>query len=105
MFTPPTIERLMRIFDRAADLGVLTPSEVRGGQSAWFHKFILAGAYRSLEAHDRAAAAQIMRLFDLREVRRLGPSVRWLPVRLAFMIATLGAHPQRTLDDRPEANS
>ncbi len=100
MFTPQTIERLMRIFDRAAGLGVLTPREVRAGQSAWFHKFILAGAFRSLEARDRDAAAQIMQLFNLREVRRLGPSVRWLPVRLAFMIATLGAHPKRTPDDR-----
>jgi glycosyltransferase involved in cell wall biosynthesis len=104
MFTPETVDRLMRIFDRAAGLGVLTPREVRRGQSRWFHKFILAGAYRSLEARDRAAAAEILRLFRLREIRRLGPSARWLPARLAFTVATLGARPRRAADGRPEAS-
>jgi hypothetical protein len=95
MFTPETIGRLMGIFERATALGVLPADEIRRLQARWFHKFILAGTYRSLEARDRPAAAEIMALFRLPAVRRLGPSARWLPVRLAFMIVTAGAHRTR----------
>jgi hypothetical protein len=36
-----------------------------------------------------------MDLFRIPAVRRLGPSARWLPARLAFMIVTAGAHRAR----------
>jgi glycosyltransferase involved in cell wall biosynthesis len=91
MFTPEVVERLLRIFERAAALGVLTPGEVRRREATWFHKFILAGAYRSLEVRDRGSAASIMDLFRLPAIKRLGPSARWLPARIAFTLATLGA--------------
>jgi glycosyltransferase involved in cell wall biosynthesis len=98
MFTPATIAVLMKIFERAARLGPLTQREVRRGQTRWFHKFVLAGAFRSLEVGDRARAAEIMQLFQQPAVRRLGPSARWLPVRAAFTIATLGARPKEPTD-------
>ncbi len=98
MFTAQTIALLLEIFERAALLGVLTPREIRRGEARWFHKFILAGAYRSLETGDRAGAAEILRLFRIPEIRRLGPSARWLPVRAAFSIATLGARDRGMTD-------
>ncbi len=105
MFTPATVERLMRIFDRAAALGVLDAREVRRRQSTWFHKFILAGAYRSLEVRDRGSAATILDLFRLPSIRRLGPSARWLPARLAFTIATLGATRKDVTGGRPDGGA
>jgi glycosyltransferase involved in cell wall biosynthesis len=91
MFTPEMVARLLRIFDRAAELGVLDRQEIRRAQAAWFHKFLLAGAYRHLEVRDRAGAAEVLALFERPDIRRIGLSVRWLPVRLAFTVATLGA--------------
>jgi glycosyltransferase involved in cell wall biosynthesis len=103
MFTPETIGRLMAIFELAAALGVLPADEIRRLQRRWFHKFILAGTYRALEVRDRAAAAATMDLFRLPAMQQLGRSARWLPVRLAFTIATaaarrpLGATPHQEL--------
>lgn len=100
MFTPDSVERIQRIFARAAALGVIGPAEMRRNEAAWFHKFVLAGAYRRLESGDRAGAAAIMDLFDLPAIRQLGLSPRWLPARIAFTLATLGAQPKRA-PDRP----
>jgi hypothetical protein len=84
----------MRIFDRAVATGTLERAEIRRHQATWFHQFILAGARRQFERRDRAGAASVMRLFDLPEIRRLGRSARWLPVRFAFSVAVVGARPR-----------
>ena len=55
------------------------------------HQFILAGAYRRLRVRRMAEGARVLRLFELPEVRRLGVSLKWLPVRAAFIAATAGA--------------
>jgi hypothetical protein len=65
---------------------------VRRWQAVYLHQFILAGAYRRLRVHRRAEAREVLRLFDLPEVRRLGVAPKWLPVRVAFEAATVGAH-------------
>lgn len=91
MFTPATVAMLTEIFGRAASMGVLDPAHVRRCQATWFHQFILAGAYRRLEHRDRAGAAAIMAMFGLPAIRRLGPSMRWLPARLAFGLLMIGA--------------
>lgn len=91
MFTSEAIDRLMRVFDRAAAAGTLSRDEIRHRQATWFHQFLLAGAGRQFERRDRAGAAQVMRLFRLPAIRRLGPSARWLPVRLVFALMVLGA--------------
>ena len=49
------------------------------------------GVYRRLRLGRRAEAREVLRLFDLPEVRRVGLSPRWLPVRVAFTTATAGA--------------
>jgi glycosyltransferase involved in cell wall biosynthesis len=83
MFDAATVDTIMRIFDRAAADGVLPERDVRRSQTRWFHQFILGGAVRQLRNSDTAAAARILALFQLQEVRALGWSGRWLAVRLA----------------------
>jgi GT2 family glycosyltransferase len=85
------VEVLSRIFDRAAALGVVDERAVRRWEADWFHQFILAGAYRQLRVRQRAAAREILRLFAEPQVRAVGVSPRWLPVRVAFTLATVGA--------------
>ncbi|MCE0763100.1 glycosyltransferase [Pseudonocardia kujensis] len=87
MWNPGTIETLGRVFDRAVATGVVPEREVRRWQADFINQFILAGAYRRLRVHRRAEARDVLRLFRLPAVRALGPSPRWLPVRLAFTAA------------------
>ncbi|HZD01746.1 MAG TPA: glycosyltransferase [Actinomycetes bacterium] len=91
MWNPGTIQHLCAIFDRAAGLGVVPEGTVRRWQADYFHQFILAGAYRRLRVRRRAAARDVLRLFHLPEVRKLGASPKWLFVRAAFTVATVGA--------------
>ena len=87
MWNPRTIATLGTIFDRAVASGVVPEREVRRWEADFLHQFILAGAYRRLRVRRRAEARDVLRLLHLPEVRALGPSPRWLPVRLAFMTA------------------
>jgi glycosyltransferase involved in cell wall biosynthesis len=79
------------IFDRAVARGAVPEPLVRRWQADFYHQFILAGAYRRLRLRRRAEARDVLRLFDLPEVRSLGISPKWLPVRAAFAAATAGA--------------
>jgi glycosyltransferase involved in cell wall biosynthesis len=87
MWNPRTIEALGTVFDRAVASGVVPEREVRRWETDFFHQFILAGAYRRLRVRRRAEARDVLRLFRLPMVRALGPSPKWLPVRLAFTTA------------------
>ena len=91
MWNPGTIRAMETIFDRAVARDVVPERAVRRWQADWYHQFILAGAYRRLRVRRRAEARDVLRLFDLPEVRDLGVSPKWLPVRVAFTAATAGA--------------
>ena len=91
MWHAGTISVLLDIFDRAVRSGVVPEERIRRWQADYFHQFILAGAYRRLRAGHRSQARDALRLFDLPEVRALGLSRKWLPVRAAFTVATLRA--------------
>ncbi|MDT0353770.1 glycosyltransferase family 2 protein [Pseudonocardia charpentierae] len=87
MWNPRTIETLGTVFDRAVASGVVPEREVRRWQADFVHQFILAGAYRRLRVRRRAEARDVLQLFRLPAVKALGPSPKWLPVRLAFSTA------------------
>ena len=94
MWTPDTIRANAEIFDRAVAEGIVPERLIRRWQADWYHQFILAGAYRRLRKGRRAEARDVLRLFELPEVRgRVSP--RWLPVRAAFTAATVGARPPK----------
>jgi GT2 family glycosyltransferase len=91
MWNPATVAALAQIFDRAAAYGVVPEPTLRRWQADFLHQFILAGVYRRLRVRRRAEARQVMGLLELPQVRALGPSPKWLPVRVAFKAATVGA--------------
>ena len=78
-----------RIFDRAVALQLVPEPTIRRWQADFLHQFILAGAYRRLRVRRMADGREVLRLFELPEVRRLGLSPKWLPVRVAFIAATV----------------
>jgi glycosyltransferase involved in cell wall biosynthesis len=90
MWNQETVRACLRIFDRAVARGVAPERSIRRWETDFFHQFILGGAYRRLRLRQRAEAGGVLRLFDLPEVRHLGVSPRWLPVRAAFVAATAG---------------
>jgi glycosyltransferase involved in cell wall biosynthesis len=90
MWNPDVIASLGEIFDRAAATGVVPEATVRRWQADFLHQFILAGAYRRLRVRRRTEASQVLRLFELPEVRVLGISPKWSLVRVAFRAATAG---------------
>jgi glycosyltransferase involved in cell wall biosynthesis len=90
MWNPGTILTLEGIFDGAVALGVVPERSIRRWQSDFFHQFILAGTYRRLRAKQRVQARQALDLFDVPAVKRLGPSLKWGPVRIAFELACSG---------------
>jgi glycosyltransferase involved in cell wall biosynthesis len=90
MWNPSTIRINREIFDRAVARGVVPERLIRRWEADFFHQFILAGAYRRLRLRQRAEARDVLRLFDLPELRDLGMSPRWLAVRVAFVAATAG---------------
>ena len=90
MWNPDVIASLGEIFDRAAATGVVPEATLRRWQADFLHQFILAGAYRRLRVRRRTEAGQVLRLFELPEVRALGISRKWWPVRVAFTAATAG---------------
>jgi glycosyltransferase involved in cell wall biosynthesis len=92
------------IFDRAVARGLVPEASIRRWETDFFHQFILAGAYRHLRLRQRAEARDVLRLFDLPEIRRLGPSPRWLPVRVALTAATAGVFHRRA-EPRPRGEA
>jgi glycosyltransferase involved in cell wall biosynthesis len=90
MWNRGTIRVNREIFDRAVARGVVPEGSIRRWETDFFHQFILAGAYRQLRLRQRAEARDVLRLFDLPELRHLGASPRWLPVRVAMTAATAG---------------
>ena len=91
LWNPETIGVLDEIFDRAVARSVVPEPSIRRWQADFLHQFILAGAYRRLRLRQRAEARRTLRLFDMPEVQRRGISLKWLPVRIAFTLACLGA--------------
>jgi glycosyltransferase involved in cell wall biosynthesis len=102
MWNRGTIQVNREIFDRAAARGVVPEGSIRRWESDFFHQFILAGAYRQLRLRRRAEARDVLRLFDLPEIRHLGASPRWLPVRIALTAATAGV--RKPAEPRPHGD-
>lgn len=91
VFEPGTLARIDAIFRRVAGEGLVSETDARRWQRRFVHQFILAGTYRHIRERDRAGARKVMELFALPSIRELGISLRWVPIRTAFALLTLGA--------------
>jgi len=91
IFDETGVAAVNELFARAWRTGLLPAAPLRIHQREFLHQFILAGAWRRMRVRDWDAAARILDLLALPEVRRLGVSPRWLPVRIAFSAATMAA--------------
>lgn len=78
------IAKIMDVFERTRSIGILPAETIHRCQAKFLHQYILAAAYLELRSGDVAGARKVMALFDLPAVRSVGPSLAWLPVRLAF---------------------
>ena len=92
--TPTRSRRTTRSSTEPSRRGFVPERTIRRWQADFLHQFILAGAYRRLRMGRRAEAREVLRLFELPEVRDRGVSPKWLPVRAAFTAATVGARPK-----------
>jgi glycosyltransferase involved in cell wall biosynthesis len=101
MWNPETIQAALRIFDRAVARGIVPERSIRRWETDFFHQFILGGAYRRLRLGRRAEARDVLGMLNLPDLRDLGVSPRWLPVRAAFVALTAGA--RRTSMSTPPA--
>lgn len=88
IFDETGVAAVHELFARAGRTGLLPPAELRRHQRDFLHQFILAGAWRRMRDRDWPTAASVLDLFGLPGVRAAGVSVRWLPVRAAFLTAT-----------------
>jgi hypothetical protein len=94
MWNQEIVHAALRIFDRAVARGVVPERTIRRWETDFVHQFILGGVYRRLRMRQWAEARGLLRLLDLPEIRSLGISTRWLPVRAAFVAATAGTRRQ-----------
>lgn len=81
-FDGDAVAKLMEIFERARNTGLLSAETVDRCEVRYIHSIILATAYVDLRSGDLTEGRKKMDLFDLPSVRSLGPSLAWLPVRL-----------------------
>jgi hypothetical protein len=86
MFHSGTIDILLRRFEEARELHLVSDERLDRARADWFHQFILGGTYRQLLNGDRAEAVRTFELFELPAVQDLGRSRRWAPVRMAFSV-------------------
>jgi hypothetical protein len=85
-FDPGAVARLMAVFDRARESGILPTETVDRCQADYLHQVIIGAAAVYLRAGNRAAARSVIALFNLPSVRTLGPSLVWRPIRLVFPV-------------------
>jgi glycosyltransferase involved in cell wall biosynthesis len=84
------LDRLMAVFDQARRTGLLSPGEVRRNEARYLHEYILGAAYSHLRSENYREARKVMALFGRPAIRALGPSIRWLPLRLVFAMLVRG---------------
>ena len=83
-FHGATVELLLGLFERLAGLGLLTAAQIADCRSAFFHQYLLAGAWRQLRRGNLRGFHQVMALFELSALQGLLIPQRWFMVRLLF---------------------
>ena len=76
-FHGDTVRILLGLFERLSGLGMLTEREVERCQALFFHQYLLAGSWRQLRRGRWQEFRQVMRLFELPELKPLACPVQW----------------------------
>lgn len=76
-FHGETVQILLALFGELAKLQVLTTAEIESCQGAFFHQYILAGAWRQLRRRRWREFRQVMALFEMPELRGLRCPMKW----------------------------
>ncbi len=86
MWKPAVVTEVDALFAQVARSGLLSDEQIAAHRAAWFHRFILAGVVRELRHGDADRAKEILRLFDLPELRSLPRPLAWSCLRTAFSV-------------------
>ena len=76
-FHRETVQILLALFGELAKLQVLTTAEIESCQGAFFHQYILAGAWRQLRRRRWREFRQVMALFEMSELKGLNCPMKW----------------------------
>jgi len=76
-FHGETVQILLALFGELAKLQVLTTAEIESCQGAFFHQYILAGAWRQLRRRRWREFRQVMALFEMPELKGLNCPMKW----------------------------
>lgn len=82
VFNSETVKILLNTFGKVN--GKFSKKELQKAKGYFFHQFILGGAYRAIKKKDYEKGRSILNLFQIEEIKKLPPPLKWLPARLLF---------------------
>ncbi|MDQ3897329.1 MAG: glycosyltransferase [Actinomycetota bacterium] len=86
MWQPAVVTEVDALFSRVARHGLLSREQIERHRATWFHRFILAGAVRQLRRGTGERAREILRLFDVPQLRSLRRPPAWTCLRTAVSL-------------------
>jgi glycosyltransferase involved in cell wall biosynthesis len=84
MFNAKVVAQLLNLFTQVQGYNLLSDTELDKFKSIFFHQFILAGTFRYLRRSRWEEASRTMSLFQIPEITRLEPPLKWIPLRKIF---------------------
>lgn len=107
MWNSGVVAAIDGMFSQAAESGLLPVAEIERCRARWFHRFILAGALRELRNGRSDRAREVVRLFDLPNLRDLRRPPYWSCFRagLSLIVSNTGSADTPSLSHSEEAVS
>ena len=89
LFNENTINILLKLFEKVASLNIFSQLELKKYKAKFFHQFILGGAFRKLKRKQLNEFHQIMKLFNLVNIKKLNIPLKWFLIRFCFEIINI----------------
>jgi glycosyltransferase involved in cell wall biosynthesis len=87
MFNEKVVQQLLNLFKQVQGYKLFSESELNRFKTNFFHQFILAGTFRYLRRNRWDEASKTMSLFQISEITRLKPPLKWIPLRKIFELS------------------
>jgi glycosyltransferase involved in cell wall biosynthesis len=87
MFNEKVVAQLLNLFTQVQGYSLISESELNRFKTNFFHQFILAGTFRYLRRSKWDEASKTMSLFQISEITRLKPPLKWIPLRKIFELS------------------